>query len=355
MSGKNKTKEQGTKKPFADNIDLPSSYNRTKLTLIARDPYWVYAYWEIAQSSIDRIRDEVGSEIDRGVYALRVYDISCIDFNGSNANRQFDIDVGHGTNNWYVNLWNDCISLCADIGLRLPDGRFFMLARSNFVVTPRANPSNRSEEIWLKREAGTENKPPYVFADFKKNNPGSGIKNSPRRHNSSNGKRMSLTEDDIRAYYSRLSPLLKDVISTRLNRTPAGKKNNPRPVDVAIIGSNNHNFFTNQFTRRVMLGASESKMIGGSESVGGASEQNIKGRKFFFELNTELIVYGRTEPDAKVMFGDKRISLRSDGTFSMRFALPDGRIPLPFTATSADNVETREISTGVEREKTRYA
>lgn len=104
-----------------------------------------------------------------------------------------------------------------------------------------------------------------------------------------------------------------------------------------------------------MFGSSEETAGGASESFQGASEQNAKGRKFFFELGTELIVYGRTEPDAQVWWGEKKITLRSDGTFGMRLALPDGRIPLGFTAESGDKVEQREISTGVEREKTRYA
>ncbi|MCX5687566.1 MAG: Rho termination protein, partial [Candidatus Omnitrophica bacterium] len=56
-----------------------------------------------------------------------------------------------------------------------------------------------------------------------------------------------------------------------------------------------------------------------------------------------------TEPDAEVRLGDKKVDLRPDGTFSMRFALPDGKINLPFAATSSDKVETRKITTNVER------
>jgi len=98
---------------------------------------------------------------------------------------------------------------------------------------------------------------------------------------------------------------------------------------------------------------------GGASEIlsSGASErhQGAKARKFFFELWTELIVYGRTEPDAMVKHGDKVVTLRPDGTFTMRFALPDGNIPLDFTATSNDKVETRRIATAVERFRTIYS
>ena len=64
-------------------------------------------------------------------------------------------------------------------------------------------------------------------------------------------------------------------------------------------------------------------------------------KSFWFKVNAELIVYGATEPDAVVAVGGRRIKLRPDGTFSYRFALPDGQYPLPAVATSFDGSDTR--------------
>jgi hypothetical protein len=55
---------------------------------------------------------------------------------------------------------------------------------------------------------------------------------------------------------------------------------------------------------------------------------------FWFNVNAELVIYGATEPNAAVTVGGRRIVLRSDGTFSCRFALPDGDYPLLLAATS---------------------
>jgi hypothetical protein len=96
------------------------------------------------------------------------------------------------------------------------------------------------------------------------------------------------------------------------------------------------------------LVASES-LLKGSESRGDLLTARMKRRDFFFELNTELIVYGRTEPDAEVWLGTRKITLNPDGTFSMRFGLPDGHVPLEFTAISADKIEKRGIFTYVDR------
>lgn len=81
-------------------------------------------------------------------------------------------------------------------------------------------------------------------------------------------------------------------------------------------------------------------MINISSPLGG--EMPGRERKFWFKVNAELIIYGATEPDAKVTVAERPVKLRPDGTFSFRFALPDGRYGLPAVAGSADGVEVRE-------------
>jgi hypothetical protein len=63
---------------------------------------------------------------------------------------------------------------------------------------------------------------------------------------------------------------------------------------------------------------------------------------FWFNINAELVVYGATEPDARVEIAGRPIRLRPDGTFSYRFAFPDGRYQLPATAVSRDGHDRRQ-------------
>jgi hypothetical protein len=56
---------------------------------------------------------------------------------------------------------------------------------------------------------------------------------------------------------------------------------------------------------------------------------------FWFNVNAELVIYGATERDATVTIGGRRIRLRPDGSFSYRFALPDGAYELPIRAVAA--------------------
>jgi hypothetical protein len=84
-------------------------------------------------------------------------------------------------------------------------------------------------------------------------------------------------------------------------------------------------------------------------SFGSGAFQFGKPRSFWFQLDAELIVYGATEPTAKVTLQGEPIKLRPDGTFTMRFSLPDSRQIIPAVAASADGVEERTIVLAVER------
>lgn len=84
-------------------------------------------------------------------------------------------------------------------------------------------------------------------------------------------------------------------------------------------------------------------------SFGSGAFQYGKQRQFWFQLDAELIVYGATEPNAKITLQGKPVPLRQDGTFTMRFSLPDNRQIIPAVASSADGVEERTIVLAVER------
>jgi hypothetical protein len=84
-------------------------------------------------------------------------------------------------------------------------------------------------------------------------------------------------------------------------------------------------------------------------SFGSGAFQYGKSRQFWFQLDAELIVYGATETTAKVTLQGEPVKLRPDGTFTMRFSLPDSRQIIPAVAASADGVEERTIVLAIER------
>ena len=84
---------------------------------------------------------------------------------------------------------------------------------------------------------------------------------------------------------------------------------------------------------------------------GATPPQHLK--KFFFDLDARLIIYGRTDPQAHLTLGNDPVELRPDGTFVMEFSLPDSRQIIPAVAVSADGVEERTIVLAIER-NTKY-
>jgi hypothetical protein len=88
-------------------------------------------------------------------------------------------------------------------------------------------------------------------------------------------------------------------------------------------------------------------------SFGASEERPAHHQGFWFVLGTELLVHGSTEPDARVTCQGRPVELRSDGTFTLRFALPDGTQMIPCMAESADGSQAITITPAVEKETTR--
>ncbi|MFA6142029.1 MAG: DUF4912 domain-containing protein [Candidatus Omnitrophota bacterium] len=93
----------------------------------------------------------------------------------------------------------------------------------------------------------------------------------------------------------------------------------------------------------------EEQVTSGGISSSASFYRKPPERKFWMVVNAELIVYGATEPDAKLTVQGKEIKLNPDGTFSLRFALPDGKQVIPVEATSNDGQESRRVTPIVTR------
>jgi len=259
--------------------DLPYQYDQDKIILQVRDPWWVHAYWEIRQATLERLKGELGDEFYRAKRMLRVYDVSHIIFNGSNAHRFFDIQINEQANNWYIETAGAGRSWCVDLGLLLPDDRFITIIRSNTITTPIEGPSWITDEEWM-------------------------------------------IPDDM---FARLYGMGFGLGQS----SPVGKA------------------WQERVKRVLFSGALASP---GIASMASPVKKIPRQRQFWLWVDCELIVYGATEPDAKVTVQGKPINLRQDGTFTLRFALADSKQVIPVKAVSSDKVEERTITPIVTRE-----
>jgi hypothetical protein len=258
--------------------DLPSGYGKDRIVTMVRDPYWLHCYWELTRHAIQRAEAALGQEWHTAKPILRLLDVSTHDSSTSSESILRDIEIHGGCNNWYIDVGNPPRSFRVDIGYLSRSGRFYVLARSNVVCTPRAGVSDVLDENWSDIDVG---KAERIYA-------------------------MSGGFDPTAS-----SLELKQLFEERLRR-PLGS-----PA-ITSFGSGGY-------------------VLGG------------KQRKFYFRLDAELIIYGETDPSARVTLQGEPVQLRSDGTFTMRFKLPDGRQIIPAVATSPDGIEERTIVLAVER------
>ena len=248
---------------------------KDRIIAMVRDPYWLHVYWELSRSTYARAQAALGQEWHTARPILRIMDVTSEDTTSASERHVRDIEIHGGVNNWYVDVTSPTRSFRIDIGYLARRGKFFVLARSNVVCTPKAGVSDVLDENWAS-----------VQEQFQK------------IYNQSGGSSHTAVSTDLR-----------ELFEERLRR----------PMHTFSLGS---------------LGT------GALPSV---------GREFHFELDAELIVYGTTEPNAKVTLQGEPVTLRPDGTFTVRFSLPDSRQIIPAVASSPDGVEERTIVLAVER------
>lgn len=133
-----------TREVKVEKEELPKVYGETKIMFLPRDPFWAFAYWEISEKT----KKEYEEKLKVANLNLRVYDVTGVDFDGTNANSYFDIQINELADNWYINLPQMNRSWCVDLGLKYPDGSFEMLTRSNIIHAPRYGVSPITDEQW---------------------------------------------------------------------------------------------------------------------------------------------------------------------------------------------------------------
>lgn len=141
------------KSPEIDaHFTYPDHYGESVVALMVRDPYWLYAYWELAPEVGRELADVLGEQqFETSRFILRVYDVTGCDI--ENPAGYEDIDIAHGARNWYFNVTRVEREYAVEIGVLAPNGAFLVIARSNCVALPPVGPSDVIDEEWVTVDA----------------------------------------------------------------------------------------------------------------------------------------------------------------------------------------------------------
>jgi uncharacterized protein len=119
--------------------ELPESYGDNRIVLLPRDISWLFAYWDLTEEYKEAARSAGGS-----VLALRLYDVTGVDFDGTNAHAMYEHECAEWARSWYIPTPTPDRDFIVEIGYRGTD-QWFPLARSNKVSVPSDQPST-----WIK-------------------------------------------------------------------------------------------------------------------------------------------------------------------------------------------------------------
>ena len=108
---------------------LPQLYDRNIIGFFCQGPRKVFVYWELSLSQWETVTRAGGAFI-------RLYSVR------ENQNSDYDYDLAREiqpppyTRNWYFDHLEPGSMYCFEIGVKLPDGNFFPLIKSDKAVTP---------------------------------------------------------------------------------------------------------------------------------------------------------------------------------------------------------------------------
>lgn len=129
-------------------VELPSSYGDHKLVALVRDPWWIYAYWELSPDKVKAAVEAAGGGSLKGM--LRLHDVTDLQFTGANAHSFRDQEIQFESGSAYLSAWESNRSYLVELGLSDSKGAFKPLLRSTELTVPRADPSSDRGEDWVR-------------------------------------------------------------------------------------------------------------------------------------------------------------------------------------------------------------
>ena len=272
----------------------------TRVVFLPRDPQWAYVFWEIAPAERDAALAAGATQL-----CLRVADVTGLAGGSSHPHTLQEVVVDAHASEWYLPIPLFDRDYRVEIGYRKAGlaGGWISLAFSSVARVPAIHPAEQILD---------------QFVPFS-------LESSAASTSSS----QSLFE-------------------------PAGLGLHERLYQTATSRWRQQGRGSEAFHERADSGFSVSSFAGlGSSSGQGlwASGRHESGaglaprqRSFWLVADAELIVYGATDPAARLTIGDEEVPLSAEGTFRIQVPFRDGQQLYPIKAVAADGVQERNIT-----------
>ena len=315
---------------FEDLGALPGTYFEDTVFLVARDPRWLFAYWDFDWSKYP------ASSMRGGVsqFFLKI--------SKDDGAQETIVEITPEARNWYVPVSAPDTLYFGEIGFFARDGGWAAIVTSGVTKTPAdalaedvaadfaTVPLHLSFERMLELvKHHMEGGETLLQAVARITDEGRKIAFQP-------GRAPAWTEEQR----GLLAALLGNSLLDRMGLGSDELDSLLRKQLLERLHSESASGFGGEMS--TIFQPAVSSLFSG---VGASwSAQPFSARKFFMHVNAEIIFYGGTDPNATVWVDGREIKLSPDGTFRYHFKLPDGDFAIPIVARSPDHVEQRSAT-----------
>jgi hypothetical protein len=282
----------------AEMSPAPRPAAETSVVFLPRDPQWAYVFWEISEADRNQAQAAGASQL-----CLRVADVTGLAAGAAHPHTLQEVVVDSHASEWYLPVPLSDRDYRVELGYRKgAGGGWISLAFSSVARVPALHPSDQ---------------------------------------------------------------ILDQFVPFSLDSTPAVL---PTPMEPADTGLHERLYqtATSQWRRigrgseafheleAAGLDTGELNASGAGIWASGRSASGIGGvaprpRSFWLVADAELIVYGATDPAARLTIGGEEVPLSADGTFRIQVPFRDGQQLYPIEAVAADGEQKRSITLEFER------
>src|SRR5581483_9339115 len=305
------TREPAPTPAFENLGELPQSYGTT-LFLTARDPHWLFSYWDFDPKS------SPGSQ-----FFLKIFT--------SDGNEESQIEINPEAKTWYVPVSKPGTTYYAELGY-FDKGTWTTIAKSETATAPIDTLADEAQATFatVPFHLTFQRLIEMVRSSMQK---GETLVQALARLQGE-GRRAAFG-GSVTGWTDEQRQLLAALFGR-------GLVSKAQLAELAAPGASS--LFSGIISQLAQAAwgsevTSWFSAIGASWSAQPFSQE--KPREFFMHVNAEVIFYGGTHPDAKVWIDGKEIRLNPDGTFRYHFKFPDGNYEIPIVAQSPDKVEER--------------
>ena len=287
----------------AEMAPAPRPAADTRVVFLPRDPQWAYVFWEIAE--LDRSEALAAGATQ---LCLRVADVTGLAGGSSHPHTLQEVVVDAHATEWYLPVPLADRDYRVELGYRKasPAGGWISLAFSSVARVPALHPSEQILD---------------QFVPFS-------LDTAP----STSTAAAAVLPTTLESADPGLHERLYQSATSRWRSLGRGSEAFHELDDSAYAPSSG----SGPWASGSGLWAS-----GRNESGAGLSPRQ---RSFWLVADAELIVYGATDPAARLTIGGEDVPLSPDGTFRIQVPFRDGQQLYPIEAIAADGEQKRNIT-----------